>query len=178
LIEEEPAVIDRRYSNRAPLQRRAEKCMSPYRLRRLHRLFSERPVFFITVCTRERHPLLANAAIHETFEEFCRKAEQRGIYVGRYVMMPDHMHLFAAFAPEAATLAGWMKSLKNALSKSLREQGVASPHWQKGFFDHVLRSQESYAQKWAYVQLNPVRAGLASCAEDWPYQGEVFPLEF
>ena len=31
---------------------------------------------------------------------------------------------------------------------------------QEGFFDHLLRSYESYAQKWEYVRENPVRAGL------------------
>jgi putative transposase len=69
-----------------------------------------------------------------------------------------------------------MKSLKNTISKTLRGKGVRSPHWQKGFFDHVLRSPESYAQKWTYVQQNPVRAGLASQPDDWPFQGENFPL--
>src|SRR4029077_12085115 len=29
------------------------------------------------------------------------------------------------------------------------------------FFDHLLRSEESYDQKWNYVRDNPVRADLA-----------------
>lgn len=68
--------------------------------------------------------------------------------------------------------------LKIALAKSLRMEGHAGPFWQRGFFDHILRSQESYAQKWAYVQLNPIRAGLVSRVDEWPYQGEIFPLQF
>ena len=63
--------------------------------------------------------------------------------MGRYVLMPDHLHLFASFAPIAPPLEVWMKSLKNTLSKTLRGQGVRVPHWQTGFFDHVLRSRES-----------------------------------
>jgi len=46
------------------------------------------------------------------------------------------------------------------------------PLWQPGFFDHILRNDESYTQKWEYVRENPVRAGLVSLADDWPYQGE------
>jgi len=91
--------------------------------------------------------------------------------------MPDHLHFFVAFAPDAIPFAAWMKALKNTISKALRQKGAVAPHWQKGFFDHVLRSKESYKQKWAYVRLNPVRAGLVSSAEDWPYQGEIWPLE-
>ena len=45
-----------------------------------------------------------------------------------------------------------------------------------GIFDHVLRSHESYADKWRYVLENPVRAGLVTRAGDWPYAGEIAPL--
>ena len=71
-----------------------------------------------------------------------------------------------------------MKALKGALSEALRANGIPSPYWQKGFFDHVLRSGESYSAKWEYVRNNPVRAGFASNADAWPYLGEVFDLEY
>src|SRR4030095_1104895 len=35
------------------------------------------------------------------------------------------------------------------------------------FFDHLLRSEESYDQKWNYVRDNPVRANLAQKAAEW-----------
>ena len=41
-----------------------------------------------------------------------------------------------------------------------RELKLAGGIWQEEFFDHVLRSSESYSQKWNYVKENPVRAGL------------------
>ena len=68
------------------------------------------------------------------------------------------------------------ESLKNTLSKTLRSDGIAWPHWQKGFFDHVLRSEESYENKWHYVRENPVRAGLVQDWTDWPFSGEIFDL--
>jgi hypothetical protein len=64
-----------------------------------------------------------------------------------------------------------MKSLKNTLSKALRFDGIAVPHWQRGFFDHVLRSEESYGEKWQYVRENLVRAGLVKNWQDWPFLG-------
>ena len=48
--------------------------------------------------------------------------------------------------------------------------------WQEEFFDHVLRSNESYSQKWEYVKENPVRAGFVKNSEEWPFQGEIEPL--
>jgi putative transposase len=100
------------------------------------------------------------------------------MWIGAYVIMPDHVHLFIATDDEKITVSAWMKSLKNTISKTLRLTGVAPPHWQKTFFDHLLRSGESYSQKWAYVRENPVRAGLVAKSEDWPYLGEIFELEY
>lgn len=72
-------------------------------------------------------------------------------------------------------LSEWMKSLKNSLSKHWRGDGIVAPHWQKGFFDHLIRSNESHAEKWKYVMENPVRGGLVKRTEDWPYAGRIRP---
>ena len=92
--------------------------------------------------------------------------------------MPDHIHLFVAIATTGSEISLWLKSLKNFLSKILRATGCRAPHWQKGFFDHVMRSADSYAEKWEYVRENPVRAGLVASLEQWPYQGEINDLRF
>jgi REP element-mobilizing transposase RayT len=41
--------------------------------------------------------------------------------------------------------------------------------WQRDFFEHRLRSEESFREKADYVLANPVRAGLVECEEDWLY---------
>jgi REP element-mobilizing transposase RayT len=145
------------------------------RLSRLDTIFTETPVYFITACTENRRQLLAHDDAHEVFRNFCILARGRGVLVGRYVLMPDHLHLFVCIPPGALGLSMWMKSLKNTMSKHWREQGIEAPHWQKGFFDHLLRSTESHAEKWKYVRDNPVRAGLVEDAEDWPHAGVIQP---
>jgi REP element-mobilizing transposase RayT len=92
--------------------------------------------------------------------------------------MPDHIHLFAAFNPLSPSLPAWMKALKGSLSQVLREKDGEGKHWEKDYFDHVMRSEESYREKWEYVWQNPVRAGLVERPEDWPYQGEIHRLQF
>ena len=62
--------------------------------------------------------------------------------------------------------------------RMIRELEFSGRVWQEEFFDHVLRSSESYSQKWDYVKENPVRAGLVTSANDWPYQGEIESLMF
>jgi len=150
--------------------------MNKPRLHRLANVYLKPPVYFLTLCTFDRKMILHHPTIHSVFIGFCQAARTRGVYVGRYVLMPDHIHLFVSSSQEGMDLSGWTKSLKNKLSKSWRSSAVASPHWQKGFFDHLLRSTDSYAEKWAYVAANPVRAGLVTKAEDWPHQGEIADL--
>ena len=145
----------------------------PGRLRETYRLY---PVYFITACTHRRRHLLDRSHVHQAFKTFAHNSPAYEVWVGRYVIMPDHLHLFAAFTADSPGLSAWMKSLKNYLSNSLRQCTVAAPHWQRGFHDHLMRSEESYDEKWNYVQMNPVRAGLVAAPEDWPYQGEVHRL--
>jgi putative transposase len=148
------------------------------RLRRLDWVFDREPIYFVTACTAQRRRLLATEAIHKAFVSFAVAGNERGAFVGRYVFMPDHMHLFVAIEPDQITLSAWVKSFKNHISKTLRNAGEPSPHWQRGFFDHALRSGESCEEKWQYVLQNPVRAGLVKEPDDWPYQGEINALEF
>ena len=154
---------------------------------RLDRLFLSPPVFFITACTCRRRRLLATDAVHESFVYFSRRAySDHAIAVGRYVIMPDHIHLFVC-GPEDFELGRWMGMLKQCLEKVVSvtasptgrrlQKRDRPPIWQRGFFDHVLRNDESYAQKWEYVRDNPVRAGLVANADDWPYAGEIITID-
>jgi len=148
------------------------------RLKRLDIIYQHFPMYFVTACAAERQKLLANEPIHSAFKAFAASAPNYGAWVGAYIFMPDHFHLFVAIDDEKLSLSNWLKSLKGTLSSVLRREGKSPPYWQKGFFDHMLRSKESYTQKWHYVRENPVRAGLVKRCEDWPYLGEIFALEF
>jgi REP-associated tyrosine transposase len=150
--------------------------MHPPRLQRLGWVFRDCPVYFLTSSTAGRRPILADDETHQAFAFFARNGAARRVLVGRYVLMPDHVHLFAAFGAGSPSLSAWMQALKRTLGKHWSSRGKEPPHWQKGFFDHLLRSEASYDQKWLYVRQNPVRAGLAANIEEWPYQREIHRL--
>ena len=59
-----------------------------------------------------------------------------------------------------------------------RRLGWRMPLWRPEFFDHLLRSTESYSQKWDYVRTNPVRAKLVGAADEWLYQSELAELSW
>jgi len=84
------------------------------------------------------------------------------------------VHFFAAPEPDAKPLGEFMQFWKQWTSKRIvRELRISRTIWQAEFFDHILRSSESYSQKWDYVRDNPARAGLVPNADEWPYQGEI-----
>jgi len=147
-------------------------------LRRLHRVWIEDPIYFVTTCTFRRRKVLVPGTVATVLLEEWRAARKRhGWAVGRYVIMPDHVHFFCSAEIEAKPLPRFMQAWKQWTSKRMAsELHVPDTIWQPEFFDHILRSSESYSQKWDYVRDNPVRAGFVEQADDWPWQGEVEDL--
>jgi putative transposase len=140
---------------------------------RLEQIFQtyDPPLYFVTICTIHRQKIGDLEAAHHAFEAYVRRArDEFGVGVGRYLIMPDHMHLFVRGGDDFK-LAQWVNGLKRAISVALGAT-KKRPLWQPGFFDHVLRNDEKYSQKWEYVRENPVRASLVPRADDWQYQGE------
>ena len=145
-------------------------------LRRLDRVWRDPAIYFVTTCTSQRLKFLARPEIFDIIrDEFISAPKRHGWRVGRFVIMPDHLHFFCTEgSSEAASLSRFVGSFKEWTAKRITKQlGLPPPVWQKQFFDHVLRSDESYDAKWSYARENPVRAGLVAKPEDWPWAGEL-----
>ncbi len=144
-------------------------------LRRLGHVWIDRPIYFITTCTAGRRTILASKEVSEILIDEWRNGHRRhGWAIGRYVIMPNHVHFFCRAELAAKPLQVFMQRWKEWTSKRMtRELSISGTVWQEEFFDHVLRSGESYSQKWDYVKENPVRAGLVHSSDEWPWQGEI-----
>lgn len=135
------------------------------------------PLYFVTFCTANRKPVLTNEEVHVAFRQYAEKGiRDHGVAVGCYVIMPDHVHLFVRGGHEFQ-LGIWVRGLRRSMAEPIRIEHEGVDIWQRGFFDHLMRSAESYSEKWLYVRENPVRAGLVSRVEDWPYQGEITVID-
>jgi REP element-mobilizing transposase RayT len=93
--------------------------------------------------------------------------------VGRYTLMPDHVHFFAALADETCDLDTWTRYWKRRFGQI---RGLPPHSLQEGKWDTRMRTADQYQEKWDYVRNNPVRRGLVARAEDWPYSGVVHRL--
>jgi putative transposase len=92
-------------------------------------------LYFVTFNTHQRRKLLANASVQNELIRFAQEGRLRGIRIGRYVIMPDHIHLFVRGDLDFS-LKQWVRMMKRALSNAIV---AVPPHWQQGFFDHLSR---------------------------------------
>jgi REP-associated tyrosine transposase len=130
-------------------------------------------IVFLTVCTERRTRWLADPIVAQHLVESWRLSD--AWMVGRYVIMPDHLHLFCSPVDEQLTIERWVTFWKRTFK---RLDGVENRRFQTGGFHHRLRQPESYDQRWDYVRENPVRAGLVKHAEEWPFSGELNELRW
>ena len=141
--------------------------------------FAAEPVVFFTVVTARRQAVLANEEAHGILRGIWALAgERNGWWVGDYLLMPDHVHFFARAGREALPMKKWVQMWKSLSARQWRRPGRDVPLWQQDYFDRYLRSAENCAEKWAYVEANPVRKGLVARSEDWPYRGRIHELRF
>ena len=78
-----------------------------------------------------------------------------------FVIMPNHVHLLAAFEDEPTMLAqceSWKHFTAREINKLLDRKGR---FWEQDGFDHLIRSDESFAYYRSYVGDNPKKANLA-----------------
>jgi len=140
----------------------------------LREVFNKPIVVFLTLCTKGKKPILAHDDVHTLLRESWCEADSW--IVGRYVVMPDHLHLFCSPAMlQSPPLQQWVSYWKSHAARHWPKPQDA-PVWQRDFWDTQLRREESYDDKWRYVVGNPVRASLVARTADWPYQGEMNAL--
>ena len=133
-------------------------------------------IVFITVCADKKKHILAKPEVHDLLKTVWLQAD--AWMVGRYIIMPDHIHLFCAPGrQEYPSLKKWVQYWKALASKGWLWP-EDQPIWQKSFWDTKLRRGENYSSKWEYVRQNPVRAGLCATPEEWLYQGDMNVLQW
>ena len=133
----------------------------------LPHLSKREKTYFVTFCTDGRMILPPKA--RDIVLACCIHDHGSRHWLHCAVVMPDHVHLLTS-PYEEASLVEVMSRLKGAsahrVNDALRRNGSL---WQREYFDRIVRSDESLAQKAEYISNNPVRAGLVEVATDWPW---------
>lgn len=125
----------------------------------------QKETYFITVCCQTKGPnQLAQNDIALPLLDTVRFRNEQFIWFAHvFLVMPDHVHALLSFPPAEHTLQQRITLWKRWTARQL---GIA---WQRDFFEHRLRSEESWREKADYILANPVRKGLVKEPKDWPY---------
>ena len=97
------------------------------------------------------------------------------------VVMPDHVHLLlmpkSKKEAEYFSLGEILKTLKGASARRINSlSGAKGSVWQDEWFDRIMRDEEEWREKHAYILNNAVKAELVARPEDykWLFVGEGF----
>jgi len=120
--------------------------------------------YFITVCSTLRG---LNQLCRDTVFDLLMQSVRYYRDVGHWrphlvLFMPDHMHAITSFAENP----GLIKTISDWKHYTARKCKIS---WQRDYFEHRLRHDESLVEKLSYIRMNPVRAGLVGTPEEWPY---------
>jgi REP-associated tyrosine transposase len=98
-----------------------------------------------------------------------------------YVVMVNHLHFLLEAKPTAAKVAGPDVSLVplSSITKSIkgytareanrRLRRTGEQFWQQESFDHWPRDEKEFFRIIAYIENNPIKAGLVMRPEEWRY---------
>jgi putative transposase len=121
---------------------------------------------FITFSCFHRAPRLTNEAICLTFlHSLERMRLNYRFFVYGYVLMPEHVHLLIS-EPEVGTIAKVIQALKISVVRNFSGVGTL---WQKRYYDHNVRTYESFMNKLRYIHRNPVKRCLCTRVAEWQW---------
>jgi putative transposase len=147
---------------------------------------SHEHLFFITICTAAKQNYFTDPKISKiVIDELEHRRTNQEIRLFCYCIMPNHLHMLirlnenytkkeGAFGER--TLQNWVSAFKRYTAKILRETFNVEPLWQSNFYDHVIRKDESLLEICSYILNNPVRKGMVSNWEEYPYSRMVDDL--
>jgi REP element-mobilizing transposase RayT len=116
---------------------------------------------------------LSNPKIVNTFTEILGSIiNKESCIIPVYCFMPDHQHLIITGTRGESDIWKVIVSYKQKTGFWM-SKNIPEIRWQKDFYDHVIRAHENLATQVRYILDNPVRKGLVSSWEDYPFKGSI-----
>ena len=104
-----------------------------------------------------RQPAIANMVV----EVLLHHADVLGRYeLHAFAVMPNHVHLLIAPLMPVPQITKRLKTYTARLANVMLAR-TGSSFWQDESYDHLVRNRDEWHRIKRYIELNPVRAGLA-----------------
>lgn len=125
-------------------------------------------VFFVTTSTRgHRHYFDSDDRLSSLFNVVANCVEAHKARLYGYVLLSNHFHLLVGLAGGGPELSKFMRDIKSLVWRR-HFPGEASI-WTPRFDDVAIYTEEQFAIKLNYIHNNPVKAKLATRAEDYQF---------
>jgi putative transposase len=126
----------------------------------------ETRTYFVTAVAAQRRSLFQVTATAELLERTVLDYRSQGRFLlHAYVIMPDHFHALITPAPDVS-LEKAMQFIKGGFSFRLKTKAEV---WMRSFNESQIMSEEKFINCVRYVEENPVRRGLVSTPEAYPF---------
>jgi len=136
---------------------------------RLRRMVLSDRFFFVTCRFHRLRRKLTEPEFQTLAEVIQERRKKHRFLLTAWVFLPDHWHAIV-FPRSPLTISMLMESVKVGATKRINAgRGERGALFQGRFFDRALRTVKEYNEKIEYIHLNPVKAGLVECPEDWKW---------
>ena len=137
---------------------------------RLRHRTSKGCTYFVTTKTWENRAIFQAKDIAEILISCLTSYQEKDAFLlHEFVVMPNHLHVLVT-VPEEMTVEKAMQLIKGGFSfRAGKELGFHGEIWQRGFSDVRISDDLSFSQHRAYIDGNPVKAGLADAPGRYPY---------
>lgn len=111
--------------------------------------------------------LLANDAAAEVVQKALLHFDGERYALWAWCVMPNHVHVIIRQVegwPLHRLVHSWKSFTANQINGIHKRVGAV---WQREYFDRFMRDNDDLSTAIAYVEANPVKAGLVTLASDW-----------
>lgn len=134
------------------------------------------PIFF-TVALNERGSNLLVGEVERLRIAVRQTLTERPFRIDAWVVLPDHLHAIWTLPEGDRDYSIRWGAIKARFSRGLPAGRRRGSHllrrekaiWQRRFWEHHLRDDADFRAHLSYCWMSPVRHGLVTRPEDWPY---------
>ena len=136
--------------------------------------YCSQAMYFVTVCTADRQPILSRVdgagrlelteAGRGVLETWHGLSDRFPVELLAFVAMPDHVHAMLTIVPSPSgtsttpSLGQIIGAFKSIAWHRVRAAGFEDGDmWQRGYYDRVVRSEDELRQIEWYIAENPAR---------------------
>lgn len=134
-----------------------------------HYDYSQNGCYFITLCTEKRKMLLGSISAGQLELSFLGGTADNELSVlGRFfediaipekIIMPNHIHFIVQIQQTGnhcpLSVGRFVNLYKGRVSRK-----AGYPVWQRGYYEHIIRTREDYIRMSQYIRNNPAQWSL------------------